>query len=69
MESVEDHVEGPVEPSEVEKVQCWRFEILVEAGYPPLVASALAATKVDLHLASRILGQGCPPRLAADILL
>jgi hypothetical protein len=69
MESVEDHVEGPAVVSELERVQCWRFEILVEAGYPPLVASALAASKVDLHLASRMLEQGCPPGLAAEILL
>ncbi|MFN0152903.1 MAG: hypothetical protein ACKVUT_00820 [Gaiella sp.] len=69
MESVEDHVEGPAELSEVERVQCWRFEILVEAGYPPLVASALAASRADLHQAARMLLQGCSPRLAADILL
>lgn len=68
MESV-DHLEGPPAVSEVERVQCWRFEILVEAGYPPLVASALAASRVDLHLAARILAQGCSPRLAAEILL
>jgi hypothetical protein len=55
--------------SEAERVQCWRFEILVEAGYPPLIASALAASRADLHQAARLLAQGCPTRLAAEILL
>ena len=47
----------------------WRFEVLVEAGYPVRLAEALAETHVDLHRAVMLVEQGCDPLVAGDILL
>jgi hypothetical protein len=48
----------------------WRFEVLLEAGYLPDEAWALASrTDVDLRLAERLLAQGCPSPTALRILL
>lgn len=48
----------------------WRFEILMHAGYLPDQAWSLATSKeVDVHLAERLLAQGCPRTTAVRILL
>ena len=48
----------------------WRLEELERAGYPTMEAFLLAAARdVDLHLAVRLLAQGCPPATAARILV
>jgi hypothetical protein len=49
----------------------WRFEQLVQSGYPELYASMLASDRaVDLDLARRLVGRlACPPELAIRILL
>jgi hypothetical protein len=48
----------------------WRFERLVEAGYDSGTAASLAArVEVDLHLAVRLLRNGCPPATALRILV
>lgn len=50
-------------------VATWRLEVLLEAGYAPELAERVAASDADLHLAVALVGEGCPPRLAAEILL
>ena len=51
------------------KVESWRLHILIEAGYPLPLAERLAVSEVDLHLACEVLGQGCAPETAVEILL
>lgn len=55
--------------SEREKVESWRLHVLVEAGYPLSLAERLAVSEADLHVACEMLGQGCAPETAAEILL
>lgn len=47
----------------------WRFSVLVDAGYPPSLAEAIAEADVDLHQAVYLREAGCDSELAADILL
>ena len=48
----------------------WRFERLLDAGYDPATASALAKrVEIDLHLAVRLVSNGCPPETAVSILV
>lgn len=59
----------PVESAEGE-VLAWRAEELVRAGYDGDSALMLALERaVDLHSAIDLVRQGCPPELAAKILL
>jgi len=51
------------------KVESWRLHILIEAGYPLPLAERLAVSEADLHLACEMLGHGCTPETAAEILL
>jgi hypothetical protein len=56
--------------TEKERVEQWRAEELVRAGYQPIDAVALAARHdIDLHLAIRLVEHGCPYELAIDILI
>jgi hypothetical protein len=57
------------EESEQAKVESWRLHVLMEAGYPLSLAERLAASEVDLHRAVELLGRGCSPTTAAEILL
>jgi hypothetical protein len=57
------------EENEQAKVESWRLHVLMEAGYPLSLAERLAASEVDLHRAVDLLGQGCSPATAAEILL
>jgi hypothetical protein len=67
MTAAELHV---VEETEMERVESWRAEELIRAGYNPSDAVALAARHdIDLHLAVELLGQGCPVDTALDILI
>jgi hypothetical protein len=51
------------------RIQRWRFEQLVAAGYPENYADRLARNPdVDLHRAVDILTGGCSLELAVDIL-
>ncbi|MFN8224938.1 MAG: hypothetical protein U0R50_17015 [Gaiellales bacterium] len=61
-----DEIEPRKEP---DAVASWRFEVLLDAGYDQPLAEQLAASDADLHLAVALVGEGCPPRLAAEILL
>jgi hypothetical protein len=65
MPAVHDIVE-----TEVERVERWRAEELMRAGFDPAAAVELAASfEVDLHAAIALLEQGCSPELALRILL
>jgi hypothetical protein len=65
MTTVEEIVE-----TEQERVERWRAEELMRAGYDPAGAVELAARMdVDLHGAIQMLERGCPAELALQILL
>jgi hypothetical protein len=52
------------------EVRAWRFEALYRSGYESDAAVVLAANfEVDLHDAVDLIQRGCPPALAARILL
>jgi hypothetical protein len=57
------------EESEQSKVESWRLHVLMEAGYPLSLAERLAGSDADLHEAVELLGRGCSPETAAEILL
>ncbi len=62
--------ETPVEQeNEQAKVESWRLHVLIEAGYPLILAEKLAASGADLHVCVDIVRSGCDPRVAAEILL
>ena len=65
MTAVEEIVE-----TELERVERWRAEELMRAGYDPRGRTELAARlDIDLHPATELLEHGCPPDLALQILL
>jgi hypothetical protein len=65
MPAVEEIIE-----TEVERVERWRTEELMRAGFDPDAASQLAAHhEIDLRKAARLLEHGCPADLALRILL
>lgn len=52
------------------RVEEWRLESLIRAGYPADDAAMLAAdTDIDVHAACELLERGCPLGLAMEILL
>ena len=55
--------------TERSKVESWRLHILLEAGYPHVLAEKIAASEADLHRAVDLLRRGCTPETAAEILL
>jgi hypothetical protein len=56
--------------TEGERVFSWRHASLLAAGYEHRLAFKLALRpEVDLHLAVRLRRNGCPPDIAARILL
>lgn len=68
MDPAEHSIYAPM--SERDRVEAWRLQALVDAGYPIPVAEQLAnRDDVDLHQAVELVEAGCPPRLAGDILL
>jgi hypothetical protein len=62
---------APKEPSlgEESDVFRWRAEQFRQLGFNEAQASELAASPADLGQARYLLGSGCPPRLALEILL
>jgi hypothetical protein len=55
--------------TELERVERWRAEALVRAGYDAVDAFELAARPdVDLHDAIELLERGCPVDVAVRIL-
>ena len=57
------------EHTERQKVESWRLHVLLEAGYPMELASRLAASEADLHVAVELVQSGCRHETAARILL
>lgn len=56
--------------TEFERVTRWRACELMRAGYDPTAALELAEhPEIDLHFALELVEGGCPPELAAQILL
>jgi hypothetical protein len=51
------------------KVESWRLHVLIEAGYPLSLAERLAGSDADLHHAVELVGQGCAPETAVEILI
>lgn len=47
----------------------WRREILEKAGYDAEQSERIAQSDADLHVAVRMLEQGCAPELAERILV
>ena len=65
MTAVEEIIE-----TESERVERWRAEELMRAGYDPAAAADIAArSDIDLHGAIGLLERGCPADLAVRILL
>lgn len=65
MSAIETYVE-----LETERVERWRMDELRRVGFDVESASLLAAEPgVDLHAAIDMVERGCPPDLAARILL
>jgi hypothetical protein len=56
-------------PDVHEEVLAWRREQLERAGYPTELAQKVAQSDADLHVAERLIEQGCTPELAAAILV
>ena len=55
---------------EAAEVLAWRFDALCRSGYDLDAAAVLAANvQIDLHQAVDLVSRGCPPDLAARILL
>jgi hypothetical protein len=57
------------ESGERSKVESWRLHVLIEAGYPLSLAERLASTEADLHRAVELVGKGCSPETAVEILI
>jgi hypothetical protein len=56
--------------TDAERVFEWRCEVLERTGFPVRLAYKLALrTDVDLHRAIDLVRRGCPPELAARILV
>ncbi|HSC49784.1 MAG TPA: hypothetical protein VLD16_05915 [Gaiellaceae bacterium] len=67
MTAAEIHV---VAETELDRVEHWRAEELVRAGYDPSDAIALAGRHdIDLHVAVELVEQGCPYETAIEILI
>ena len=65
MSAVETYIE-----TESERVERWRTDELLRVGYDFETAAVMAADhEVDLHAAVDLVERGCPPHVAARILL
>jgi hypothetical protein len=65
MSAVDTYIE-----TETERVERWRMDELLRVGFDVESASLVAAElAIDLHAAIDMVERGCPPDLAARILL
>lgn len=63
-------VETTIIETESERVERWRTDELLRVGYDFETATVMAAEPtVDLHTALDLIERGCPPDVAARILL
>lgn len=53
--------------SEGDRVFRWRYETLLRAGLDDVQATVVAAGEFDLHVALKMLRDGCTPELLATI--
>jgi hypothetical protein len=68
--SAETEVIAASGTTDEELIFAWRFEQLQRVGFDSELAGDLAAcAEVDLHDATELVERGCPPVLAARILL
>jgi hypothetical protein len=52
------------------EVRAWRYHVLRQAGFQrPLARELAAQADVDLHDLLRLVDRGCPPELAARIVV
>jgi hypothetical protein len=66
---IETENEFTSESAEEHRVRRWRLDQFVGLGFTQAVAAMLTSAPVDLHLARRLVGAGCPLETAARILL
>jgi hypothetical protein len=70
---MDELLEHPSPLALLDRVETWRLEQLLNAGYPLALAEQLATrppSEVDLHQAVELVAsRGCLPELAARILL
>ena len=65
MSAVETYIE-----TESERVERWRTDELIRVGFDPDIAAVMAIEPgIDLHAAIDLIDRGCPPDIAARILL
>lgn len=65
MQAVDEYIE-----TELERVERWRTDAFVRAGFSADQAASLAGrSDIDLHAAIGLVEQGCPPDVAVRILL
>jgi len=56
--------------TESERIERWRYDALIRAGYEPAPARRIATRlEIDLHHAVDLLERGCSTELALQILL
>ena len=56
--------------TELERVERWRVDELLRAGFDPAAAVALSTRlDIDLHRATELIDRGCSSELALQILL
>jgi hypothetical protein len=56
--------------TELERVERWRVDELMRAGFDPAAAVTLASRfDIDLHRATELIDRGCSSELALQILL
>jgi hypothetical protein len=56
--------------SELSQVERWRADELERAGFDARAAATIAARHdIDLHRATDLIGNGCTPELALQILI
>ncbi len=68
--AVEPEPAEPAATSEAGRVEAWREEELLRAGYDHEAAHLVALrTDIDLHVAVELVRRGCAVELALEILL
>ena len=55
--------------SESDRVTRWRLEQFAALGFELGDALLLSVSQADIHMARKLLGNGCAPEIAAQILL
>jgi hypothetical protein len=68
-QALEEAEEALAPTREQEEVMRWRFSQICALGIGQLDAQLLADSGADIGLLRRLVGQGCPPPLAARIVL